>query len=284
VGVQLEAPSEDDILNGLDKAVSMYPDVKLLVMSEYSLSEPPTNLIRAWCLRHERYLIIGGVEPLNPGPDGKTRFADTAYVIDPSGRVVFSQGKSVPIQFMADGVPAEKQAVWESPWGKIGIAICYDMAYSRVMDGLIRKGAQMVVVPAMDAKSWGEYEHEMHSRITTVRAAEYGVPIFRVASSGISQAVNVRGRELSRAGFAVREGTVMTELTMFQDGQLLVIGRLPLDRHVAIVCVEMTGIIALILLARATRDRIFGTPDTKSATHAKPGAAKSPGETSGAMA
>jgi len=48
-------------------------------------------------------------------------------VIGPDGQDVFEQAKSVPVQFMSDGLPAVERRVWESPWGKIGIAVCYGL-------------------------------------------------------------------------------------------------------------------------------------------------------------
>ena len=83
-------------------------------------------------------------------------------MINPEGRVEFKQAKSVPVQFFVDGMPAKSQAVWESPWGKIGICICYDLSYSRVTDRLIRQGARALIVPTMDMIAWGGHEHELH--------------------------------------------------------------------------------------------------------------------------
>ena len=51
----------------------------------------------------------------------------------------------------------------------------------------------------MDATDWGRQQHELHARVAPIRAAEYGVPIFRLASSGISQCVNATGRVLATA-------------------------------------------------------------------------------------
>ncbi len=45
---------------------------------------------------------------------------------------VFKQAKSVPIEFFQDGRPAAEQRLWHSPWGNLGICICYDLSYSRV--------------------------------------------------------------------------------------------------------------------------------------------------------
>jgi apolipoprotein N-acyltransferase len=248
IAIQLESPSETQILDALDKADASDPHPNyyppsLLVMSEYNLTTPPTPRIREWCRSHQRYLLIGGIQPLASLPDGREQFADTAFVVDPKGEIVFAQGKCVPIQFFDDGVPAKEQQVWNSPWGRIGICICYDLSYSRVTDKLIQQGANALIIIAMDAMSWGEYEHNLHARIAPARAAEYHVDILRVASSGVTQC-------------AARYGNIQSlpfpdqGATMYAKLDTRTYPRLPPDRYLAPVCVGMTALIVLGLLVR----------------------------------
>jgi apolipoprotein N-acyltransferase len=251
VGIQLEGPTESEVLRALYRAVLKYPDAALLVMSEYTLDSPPTEAITDWCRRHEKYLIIGGKQPVEGSSAGITLWADTAFVVDPKGNVIFSQGKSVPIQFFDDGVPAKEQRIWNSPWGKIGICICYDLSYTRVTDELIRRGAQILIVPAMDAEKWGEYEHRLHARIAPVRAVEYDVQIMRVGSSGISQIISPAGDTLASAPFP-GQGEMMAYPVTYRGGSYGS-AEMPLDRSLAPLCVAATGLIAAGLLARRTR-------------------------------
>ena len=160
-------------------------NIDLIVFSEYTLDGEPTDALKDWCRTNQKFLIVGGKDA-SPG----TNYYNTAFVISTNGEVVFKQVKSVPIQFFKDGLPAPEQKLWDSPWGKIGICICYDLCYTRVTDELVRQGAQMIIAPTMDVADWGRHQHELHARVAPVRAAEYGIPIFRVASSGISQGVN----------------------------------------------------------------------------------------------
>jgi apolipoprotein N-acyltransferase len=148
---------------------------------------------------------------------------------------VFKQVKSVPIQFFKDGLPAPEQKVWDSPWGKIGICICYDLSYTRVTDALVRQGAQMLIVPTMDVADWGQHQHELHARIAPVRAAEYGIPIFRVASSGISQGVTSSGQVQSSAPYP-GDGE-----TIFFGARISDKGSVPPDRLLGPLCVFVTS-------------------------------------------
>jgi apolipoprotein N-acyltransferase len=191
-----------------------------------SASAPPR--VKEWCAAHRRYLVAGGKEYLDAA---QTKFRNTAFVIGPDGRELFKQVKAVPIQFFKDGDPATEQKLWDSPWGKLGLCVCYDLSYTRVTDELVRQGAQAIIAPTMDVREWGERQHRLHGRVAPVRAAEYGVPIFRLCSSGISQAVSSRGRVLASAPFPGQGETLDATLLLPPHGTL------PLDRFLAWPCV-----------------------------------------------
>ncbi len=243
VGVQLEFPTTDDVRHSLSKILATQANVRLddgrtatnvdlIVLSEYTLDGEPTAALKEWCRKNQKFLIIGGKDH-SPG----TNYYNTAFVISTNGEVVFKQVKSVPIQFFKDGQPATEQKVWDSPWGKIGICICYDLSYTRVTDELVRQGAEMLIVPTMDVVDWGRHQHELHARVAPLRAAEYSIPIFRVASSGISQGVIRTGRVQASAPFE-GEGEMLffgVNLNAHRRGSL------PLDRWLAPFCVVVTG-------------------------------------------
>jgi predicted amidohydrolase len=200
--------------------------------------------LKKWCRDNSRFLVIGGKDFVT-----NDIYYNTAFVVGTNGEIIFKQAKSVPIQFFKDGLPAPKQEVWNSPWGKIGICICYDLSYTRVTDELVKQGAQLLIVPTMDVDEWGRHEHELHSRVAPVRAAEYGIPIFRVASSGISQAVLYNGDVVART-FIPGNGDIFSAQL-----KLPMRGALPLDRFFAPLCVIATGTILTILLFLAWEDK-----------------------------
>jgi apolipoprotein N-acyltransferase len=236
-GVQMEFPVERGIPLALNRLFAKHPDAELLVLSEYTLDGPVPESLKTWCRMNHRYLIVGGKDP---APNGN--YYDTAFVIGPDGKIVFRQGKSVPIQFFKDGLPAPQQTLWNSPWGKIGICICYDLSYTRVTDPLVKMGAQMLVVPTMDVVDWGMREHELHALVAPVRAAEYGIPIFRLASSGISQAVDEHGEALATARFRRENEGLVAGFRLPESGSL------PWDRCLAPLCVAFTGLLIAILV------------------------------------
>ena len=244
VGVQMEFPPEIIIPRMLNKALAKNTNAPLFVLSEYTLESSVPDSLKKWCRDNSRFLVIGGKDFVT-----NDIYYNTAFVVGTNGEIIFKQAKSVPIQFFKDGLPAPKQEVWNSPWGKIGICICYDLSYTRVTDELVKQGAQLLIVPTMDVDEWGRHEHELHSRVAPVRAAEYGIPIFRVASSGISQAVLYNGDVVART-FIPGNGDIFSAQL-----KLPMRGALPLDRFFAPLCVIATGTILTILLFLAWEDK-----------------------------
>jgi apolipoprotein N-acyltransferase len=244
VGVQMEFPPVAAIPKMLDQALTKNTNAPIFVLSEYTLDGPVPDSLKKWCREHSRYLVVGGKDPA-----GADNFYDTAFVVGTNGDIVFKQAKSMPIQFFKDGLPAPDQKIWNSPWGKIGICICYDLSYTRVTDELVRQGAQLLIVPTMDVENWGRHQHELHSRVAPVRAAEYGIPIFRIASSGISQAV-------TGGGFVVAQTKIPGSGEIFPAQlRLPMRGAIPLDRYFAPLCVAVTSIVTAVLLFLTWKDK-----------------------------
>ena len=237
-GVQMELPPEHVIPEILNHALAKNPRAEIFVMSEYTLEEGGVpDSLREWCRKHSRFLVFGGKDVVT-----NDIYYDTAFVIGTNGETVFKQAKCVPVQFMKDGLPATRQQIWDSPWGRIGICICYDLSYTHVTDALVRDGAQMLIVPSMDVEDWGRHEHELHFRVAQVRAAENGIPIFRVASSGISQADSSRGEVIAHTSIPGRGDILSAQM------QLPAYGSIPIDRVIAPFCVIVTGAVTAILL------------------------------------
>lgn len=243
-GVQLEFPAGLEAKSALDGALKKFPETDLFLLSEYTFDRPVPQAIKNWCKTHRKWLVAGGEEPV-----GATQYYNTAFVVGPDGQVDFQQAKCVPIQFMKDGLPAREQRVWDSPWGKVGLAVCYDASYTRVTDELIRQGAQALIFPTMDVADWGRYQHELHGRIAPMRAAEYAVPVFRLCSSGISQFVQAGGRIVASAPFPGQGALLSARL------ELPVRGHMPPDRNLALVSVFATVALVLALFVDARRRR-----------------------------
>jgi apolipoprotein N-acyltransferase len=138
--------------------------------------------------------------------------------------------------------------VWESPWGKIGIAICYDLCFAEVMDDFVRQGACGLIIPTMDLSIWGQFERrKLHGRVAPVRSAEYGVPTFGVWSSGESQLTDRHGRVIATAGYPGQGETISGSFDLSHTGQV------PPDRTLTRASLIGTGVFILYLVVRTVR-------------------------------
>lgn len=243
-GIQMEFPSEPEVEMALHDTLKKHPETDLFVLSEYTFDGPVPPRILAWCRKNGRHLLAGGKKSIDA-----TRYFNTAFVVDPRGEVIFEQAKRVPIQFFQDGEPAPSQRVWSSPWGPVGICLCYDLSYRRVVDELARQGAAALIIPTMDVIDWGRHQHELHARIGPLRAREYHLPVVRVCSSGNSQIIEAGGRVVATAPFAGNNATLSHRILPGLPA------RRPLDHWLAPACVAVTALFPIGLLIRKLSSR-----------------------------
>jgi len=229
-GAQMEGASELQVSAALDALLAKFPDADLFVLSEYTFFGPIPEKLKSWCREHKKYVIAGGENSV-----AAKKFYNTAFVVDPAGEIAFKQAKSVPVQFFNDGLPAPEQKVWDSPWGRIGICICYDDGYTRVVDKLVRLGAQAIIVPTMDSSDWGARQHQLHGLMARMRAAEYRLPVFRLCSSGVSMICGPNGAIQASAPFPGENAQISGSIDLPKAG------RVPPDRYLALISVILTA-------------------------------------------
>lgn len=102
--------------------------------------------MRAAAMRHAVWLLPGSL----PFADADGRVRNRAPLIGPDGRFAF-QDKTVMTRFEAEqwgvrsGAPP---AVFDTPWGRIGIAICYDVEFPPIVRAQVEAGAWLILTPA----------------------------------------------------------------------------------------------------------------------------------------
>ena len=96
--------------------------------------------------RHHGVWLLPGTLPWAGG--GRVR--NRAPLISPDGRLRF-QDKHVMTRFEAEqwgvqgGLPPR---VFETPWGLIGIAICYDVEFPNLVRAQVQAGARLILAPS----------------------------------------------------------------------------------------------------------------------------------------
>jgi len=243
--VAKEPSSIEETLSYLDLAIEKHPNADIVSMPEVTFLTPPPSEILSWCEQNQRYIIVGGLRNISPESDDTY---NTAFVISPEGKIVFEQAKSTPVPFLDTSLPAKEQNLWNSPWGKIGICICWDMSFTRVTDKLVKLGAQALIVPSADLFEWGSHEQYLHARVTPVRAAEYSLPIFRVCNA-ISQLTSPTGQVLTSTSSPSPGKIVAGHLLLKKKGSI------PIDRIIAPLSTILTAMIILLFLVQSVLNK-----------------------------
>lgn len=123
-------------------------------------------------------------------PDG--RVANRAYVIDPQGQITARYDKIHMFDVdLAGGEsyresatyrPGEQAVVAPTPWGGLGLTICYDVRFAYLYRALAKAGASIITVPAAFTVPTGRAHWHVLLR---ARAIETGAFILAPAQTGI---------------------------------------------------------------------------------------------------
>ena len=80
--------------------------------------------------------------------------------------------------------PGERAAVAETPWGKLGLSVCYDVRFPHLYRTLAKAGADIITVPAAFTRPTGEAHWEILLR---ARAIETGAFVLAPAQGGLHE-------------------------------------------------------------------------------------------------
>ena len=136
------------------------------------------------------WLLIGSAI-VKSGHKGDDRAANRAILIDDTGTVVTTYDKlhvfdvDLPTgerwRESASIRPGDTAVVAETPWGRLGLTICYDVRFPQLHRALAKAGASMIAVPAAFTVPTGEAHWETLLR---ARAIESGAYILAPAQAG----------------------------------------------------------------------------------------------------
>jgi apolipoprotein N-acyltransferase len=132
-------------------------------------------------------------------------FLNKLVLVDPDGTEAARYRKARPVPgpeswYMEAG--DGEMAVVDTPWGRLGIVICYDLDYVRDMRQVAGSGVDILIQPSL---TWPAIA-QLHTEMATFRAVEYGVSLVRPTLNGVSVATDPQGRILSRMEDGGTEG------------------------------------------------------------------------------
>jgi len=187
----------------------------LLIWPESALPDPPLQHFEistlGWRTGSE---ILVGAPCLDYLPNGNEEcLRNAAYLMSPGGGILARYdkmhlvpfGEFVPLRSFVskyyivrpdDIRPGEKRATIPLGSHRVGVAICFESTFPSIAREYARLGAQALVIITNDAwfhQTCAVRQHLNHARF---RAIETGLPVARVAGTGISAFIAPDGRLL----------------------------------------------------------------------------------------
>ncbi len=129
----------------LQAAFGPAPDIAAELARAVAMSDALVDVARTVAAKLKVWLLPGS---LPFAADGA--IVNRAPLIAPDGGVRF-QDKHVMTRFEAEdwGVsPGQPPAVFETPWGRIGIAICFDVEFPTLVRAQTEAGAWLILAPS----------------------------------------------------------------------------------------------------------------------------------------
>ena len=139
--------------------------------------------------KHQKWIQAGSLVIKKPDED---RLANRSFLIAPDGTVAAKYDKIHMFDVALDNgeqhkessayAPGTKAVTADTPWGKLGLAICYDVRFAHLFQDLALKGgAEMFTVPAAFTHTTGiAHWHTL----LQARAIENGAYVIAAAQCG----------------------------------------------------------------------------------------------------
>ncbi|MFO1176497.1 MAG: carbon-nitrogen hydrolase family protein [Paracoccaceae bacterium] len=174
----------------------------------HEADDPTLAALRAEAARHRIWLLVGSLGLLTEDADG--RFANRSFLIAPDGAVaarydkihMFDVNVSDTEQYResAGYRPGDRAVLAATPFGAVGMTVCYDVRFPHLYRRLAQGGASILTVPAAFNDTTGAAHWESLLR---ARAIENGCYVLAPAQCGSHGAHNGRPRRTHGHSLAV---------------------------------------------------------------------------------
>ena len=139
------------------------------------------------------WLLIGSAI-VRSGRAGEGRAANRSLLVDSSGAITARYDKlhvfdvDLPngerYRESATVRPGDRAVAADTPWGRLGLTVCYDIRFPHLYRQLAKAGASMIAVPAAFTAPTGEAHWEILLR---ARAIETGAFVLAPAQGGLHE-------------------------------------------------------------------------------------------------
>jgi predicted amidohydrolase len=143
---------------------------------------PTLATLQSAAARAGIWLHVGSLPVLAEG-DGEGRFANRAFVIDPTGAIAARYDKIHMFDVdLASGEswresaayrPGEQVVTVGCPVGRLGLAICYDVRFPALFEELGRRACDVIAIPAAFTVPTGQAHWHLMLRARAVEASAF---------------------------------------------------------------------------------------------------------------
>jgi deaminated glutathione amidase len=151
----------------------------------------PVQAFLAASARRLKLWIVGGTVPLKSGTDGRVAAASLVYDADGTRVARYDKihlfdvdipGRAETYRESANVTPGSRAVVVDTPVGRLGLSVCYDVRFPELYRHLSAAGAQLLSVPSAFTAPTGRAHWETLLR---ARAIENLCYVIAPAQSGI---------------------------------------------------------------------------------------------------
>jgi apolipoprotein N-acyltransferase len=202
------------------------PGIEVFVWPEGALTSAPAaernRAVRNFA-REAGVEIWTGANVRGTDRDGERRTFNAAYRVDRDGRADVRYDKNILVPFgetmpFADTFPALRKIrgpgdfargdgipIYDGERASFAFLICYEAIQAAYVRRAVVQDPELLVNLTFDAWYGDTSEPHTHLMLAAAQAAQYGLPLLRSTTTGISAIVDPRGRITARSGVFTRE-------------------------------------------------------------------------------
>ncbi len=148
------------------------------------------------------WVSIGSLALKTDDPDG--RFANRSFVIDPNGRIVARYDKMHMFDVAVSDTetyresagyrPGTRAVISQTPFGTLGLSVCYDLRFAYLYRALAQAGADILLIPSAFSPVTGAAHWQP---LLQARAIETGCFVLAAAQTGDHDGRNTYGHSMA---------------------------------------------------------------------------------------
>lgn len=225
---------------------------RVIASSRVEVEEPTLAAARDAAARHGVWVHVGSCA-IKPA-EGADRLLNRGFLIDATGAIRARYDKmhlfdvDLPTgeryRESATYLPGEGAVAAETPWGLLGLTICYDLRFARLYEALSGAGASIIAIPAAFTRPTGEAHWHTLLRARAIEAGAFVVAAAQTGrhedgreTFGHSLVVDPWGRVLLDMGEAAGHAVCDVDLAAVADTR----ARIPAIAHRREVALRIEG-------------------------------------------